>query len=281
MTGPRRAGTRPAAATTGWCWRSSSGCRSCSRPVALPVMAKLVIKGTSSASRLWLARRMAEMLGRALPGREIHVVADSAYAGEELKHLPDGRHLDDPAAQGRRPARPAARADREAGPAPREGRPAAVPGEDSPPPRSSRRSPSPATARPRPSPPPRHLPVALRLRHPRRSPSSSSATSPHPASTSPSSPRNRTPGSAQVIERYAAQVGHRGRDRGREAALRHRAGPQPHRRGGRAHRPVPARLPGHRHLLVRHRRPRPRRRRRPPRAAPPGTPPRPSRPPPT
>jgi hypothetical protein len=30
-----------------------------SRPVAVPVLAKLVIKDTSSASRLWLARRMA------------------------------------------------------------------------------------------------------------------------------------------------------------------------------------------------------------------------------
>ena len=59
-----------------------------SRPVAVPVLAKLVIKGTSSASRLWLARRMAEMLAAALPGRAIHVVADSAYAGGELKKLP-------------------------------------------------------------------------------------------------------------------------------------------------------------------------------------------------
>jgi hypothetical protein len=33
-----------------------------SRPVAIPVLAKLVIKGTSSASRLRLARRMAQML---------------------------------------------------------------------------------------------------------------------------------------------------------------------------------------------------------------------------
>jgi DDE superfamily endonuclease len=40
-----------------------------SRPVAIPVLAKLVIKGTSSASRLWLARRMAQMLAEALPGR--------------------------------------------------------------------------------------------------------------------------------------------------------------------------------------------------------------------
>jgi DDE superfamily endonuclease len=57
------------------------------RPVAIPVLAKLVIKGTSSASRLWLARRMAQMIAEALPGRDIHVVADSAYAGGELKKL--------------------------------------------------------------------------------------------------------------------------------------------------------------------------------------------------
>ena len=58
------------------------------RPVAIPVLAKLVIKDTNSASRLWLARRMAEMLAGALPGRHIRVVADSAYAGGELKKLP-------------------------------------------------------------------------------------------------------------------------------------------------------------------------------------------------
>ena len=52
-----------------------------SRPVAIPVLAKLVIKGTSSASRLWLARRMAEAIAAVLPGRDIHVVADAAYAG--------------------------------------------------------------------------------------------------------------------------------------------------------------------------------------------------------
>jgi len=61
-----------------------------SRPVAVPVTAKLVIKGTSSASRLWLARRMVTRLARELPGRQISVTADSAYAGEELKALPDG-----------------------------------------------------------------------------------------------------------------------------------------------------------------------------------------------
>ena len=56
-----------------------------SRPVAVPVMAKLVIKGSNSRSRLWLARRMAEALAGALPGRAVHVTAGSAYAGEELK----------------------------------------------------------------------------------------------------------------------------------------------------------------------------------------------------
>jgi hypothetical protein len=61
-----------------------------SRPVAVPAMAKLVIKGTSSASRLWLARRMVTRLARELPDRRISVTADSAYAGRELKQLPDG-----------------------------------------------------------------------------------------------------------------------------------------------------------------------------------------------
>ena len=58
------------------------------RAVAIPVLAKLVIKDTNSASRLWLARRMAQMIAGALPGRHIRVVADSAYAGGELKKLP-------------------------------------------------------------------------------------------------------------------------------------------------------------------------------------------------
>ena len=60
------------------------------RPVAVPVMAKLVIKGTTSASRLHLACRMVTRLAAELPGRRVSVTADSAYAGEELKHLPDG-----------------------------------------------------------------------------------------------------------------------------------------------------------------------------------------------
>ena len=60
------------------------------RPVAIPVLAKLVIKGTSSSSRLWLARRMAQAIAAALPGRCIHVVADAAFAGKELRKLPPG-----------------------------------------------------------------------------------------------------------------------------------------------------------------------------------------------
>jgi hypothetical protein len=60
------------------------------RPVAVQVPVKLVIKDTNSASRLWLARRMAQMIAGALPGRAIHVVADAAYAGKELEKLPAG-----------------------------------------------------------------------------------------------------------------------------------------------------------------------------------------------
>ena len=62
----------------------------CSRPVALPVLARLVVKGTTSASRLWLARRMAADLAGALPGRALHVAADAAYAGKELRQLLPG-----------------------------------------------------------------------------------------------------------------------------------------------------------------------------------------------
>lgn len=58
------------------------------RPVCLPVLARLVRKGTLSSSRLWLAQQMVTTLAGALPGRGIHVVADAAYAGAELKKLP-------------------------------------------------------------------------------------------------------------------------------------------------------------------------------------------------
>ncbi len=61
-----------------------------SRPVALPVAARLVHKDISPApaSRLVLARQMISALARTLPGRDIHVVADAAYAGAELRRLP-------------------------------------------------------------------------------------------------------------------------------------------------------------------------------------------------
>lgn len=62
----------------------------CSRPVALPVLARLVHKDLkpAPASRLVLARQMVSGLAAALPGRTIHVVADAAYAGKELARLP-------------------------------------------------------------------------------------------------------------------------------------------------------------------------------------------------
>jgi len=59
------------------------------RPVCLPVAARLVRKNTVAASRLWLAVQIVTALAKALPGRRIHVVADAAYAGKELKNLPD------------------------------------------------------------------------------------------------------------------------------------------------------------------------------------------------
>ena len=58
------------------------------RPVALPVGFALVRKNSDDSSRLVLARRLVEALSAALPGRTIHVVADSAYAGKALRGLP-------------------------------------------------------------------------------------------------------------------------------------------------------------------------------------------------
>ncbi|WP_204019197.1 IS701 family transposase, partial [Sphaerimonospora thailandensis] len=59
------------------------------RPVALPVLAGLVKKGTVSASRLEVARRLVTALAEALPGRKIDVVGDAAYVGGVLKKLPE------------------------------------------------------------------------------------------------------------------------------------------------------------------------------------------------
>src|SRR5207245_3549744 len=88
-----------------------------------PMLAKLVIKGTSSASRLWLARRMAQAIAAALPGRAIHMVADAAYAGKELTGLPaaitwttrlrkDAALYDLPPARTGRRGRPCAKGDK-------------------------------------------------------------------------------------------------------------------------------------------------------------------------
>ena len=56
-----------------------------SLPVALPALAKPVVNGTNSASRLRLARRMTQMIAATLPGRDVHIVTDAAYAGNEPK----------------------------------------------------------------------------------------------------------------------------------------------------------------------------------------------------
>ncbi|MGH3940264.1 MAG: IS701 family transposase [Pseudonocardiaceae bacterium] len=60
-----------------------------SRPVCLPVLARLVIKDTMSASRLWLATELVELLARTFSRRRIDVVADAAYAGGQLRTLPE------------------------------------------------------------------------------------------------------------------------------------------------------------------------------------------------
>jgi hypothetical protein len=59
------------------------------RPVCLPVLARLVVKHTTSASRLYLARAMIESLAGGLPGRQIHGVGDAAYSGKDLRGLDD------------------------------------------------------------------------------------------------------------------------------------------------------------------------------------------------
>jgi hypothetical protein len=56
------------------------------RQVALPVGFALVAKGTED-SRLALSRRLVEALAAALADRRLHVVADSAYAGQALRDL--------------------------------------------------------------------------------------------------------------------------------------------------------------------------------------------------
>ena len=69
---------------------------------------------------------------------------------------------------------------------------------------------------------------------------------------------------AQIIERYASRWPVEVAIEDARQVFGAGQGPQPHRPRGRADHPVPARLPGNHHLLVRHRRPRPRRRGRSP-----------------
>lgn len=57
------------------------------RAVCLPVLVRLVVKNTTSASRLYLARTMIEAVAAALPGRTVHGVGDAAYSGKDLRGL--------------------------------------------------------------------------------------------------------------------------------------------------------------------------------------------------
>src|ERR1700747_2169133 len=75
--------TRPLTDTPDGCWAPQW-------TVALPVIAKLVVKGTTSSSRLWLGSRIGAALPVALPGRAVHLVGDAAYAGKELRQLAPG-----------------------------------------------------------------------------------------------------------------------------------------------------------------------------------------------
>ena len=234
------------------------------RPVAVPVLAKLVIKDTNSASRLWLARRMAQMLADALPGRDMHVTGDAAYAGGELKKLPPRitwttRLRKDAALYGLPPARTG----RRGRPRTRGGRLPSLDGLA-------------ATAA--------FAPVTVTRYGATATVGAAAVTclwysvfGTRPVTVVLIRDRARTgydlalvttdaaASAAQVIERYASKWSIGDRDRRRQAGLQRRAGPQPDRPRGRAHHPVPDRLPGRRRHLVRHRRPRPRRRRRPPR----------------
>jgi hypothetical protein len=75
----------------------------CTRPVCLPVPARLVPAGKTSVparlrkgkkaaplpgTKVSTATSLVTLLAAAFPGRAIHVVADAAYRGPALKHLP-------------------------------------------------------------------------------------------------------------------------------------------------------------------------------------------------
>jgi SRSO17 transposase len=73
----------------------------CTRPVCLPVLARLILPGTRARGRknkkkaapvpgtkVSAAAGLVALLAAAFPGRAIHVVADAAYHGPALKQLP-------------------------------------------------------------------------------------------------------------------------------------------------------------------------------------------------
>jgi hypothetical protein len=75
----------------------------CTRPVCLPVLARLVLPGKTTipararkrkktapapGTKLPAAASLVTLLAAAFPGRTVHVVADAAYHGPALKHLP-------------------------------------------------------------------------------------------------------------------------------------------------------------------------------------------------
>jgi hypothetical protein len=75
----------------------------CTRPVCLPVLARLYLPGRGEArpagrgeivvvpgSKVAAAAALVTALAQALPGRTIHVVGDAAYHGPALRHLPPG-----------------------------------------------------------------------------------------------------------------------------------------------------------------------------------------------
>jgi len=58
-----------------------------SRPVCLPVLCRRW-QGKGTASTVELAARMIKALAARVPDRHLHVVADAAYHGKSLQHLP-------------------------------------------------------------------------------------------------------------------------------------------------------------------------------------------------
>ena len=252
--------TRPLTDTPDGCWAPQW-------TVALPLIAKLVVKGTMSSLTAVAGQPDSRGAGRRAarpggpPGRR------RGLRRKELRQLAPGFTWTT------RLRKDAALHDRPPGKTGRRGRPATGTGcprsPSSRPARCSSRSPSPATARPLPC-TPHPLPVVFRLRFAAR-----------PGGADPRSFRLRlrpglvtTDTAAQVIERVRKQMDHRDRDRSCQAGLgtgqaRNRtaapsAAPSPSSSPARASPSPGTPPPG---TICR--------RRRPPRPRPPGTPARP------